>query len=253
MTVIRSLLFQICFYTATVLFMLAFLPALPFISRRGLWNTGVKWWLGTMNVLLRVTCGIRTRITGHENVPEGPLLIAAKHQSAWETLALLTHFRDPAFILKRELMNIPVFGWYLKKMGMIPVDRSAGPSALRDMAKRARAAADEGRQILIFPEGTRRPPGAPPAYKPGVSYLYAALKAPCLPVALNSGLFWPRRAFTRRPGTIRAELLPPIPPGLPRTEFSTRLEHDIETASNRLLDQGLAELGPRAPELHNAG
>lgn len=135
---------------------------------------------------------------------------------------------------------------------MIPVDRSAGPSALRDMAKRARAAADEGRQILIFPEGTRRPPSCP-AYKPGVSYLYAALKAPCLPVALNSGLFWPRRAFTRRPGTIRAELLPPIPPGLPRTEFSTRLEHDIETASNRLLDQGLAELGPRAPELHNAG
>ncbi len=251
MTVIRSLLFQICFYTATILFMLAFLPVLPFISRQGLWNTCVKWWLGTMNWLLRITCGVHTRITGHENVPDGPLLIAAKHQSAWETVALLSLFKDPAFILKRELMNIPVFGWYLKKLGMIPVDRSAGPSALRDMTKRARAAADEGRQILIFPEGTRRAPGAPPAYKPGVSFLYTALKAPCLPVALNSGLFWPRRAFTRRPGTIRVELLPPLPAGLSRTEFSTRLETEIETASNRLLQQGLEELGPRAPQLQN--
>ncbi|MGE4372351.1 MAG: lysophospholipid acyltransferase family protein [Xanthobacter sp.] len=247
MTVLRSLLFQIAFYLATLFYMLLFLPLLPFLSRHALHRSGVRLWLNTTAFLLRMLCGVREDISGLENMPEGPLLIAAKHQSAWETIALLKLFRDPAFILKRELMQIPIFGWYLKKMGMIPVDRSAGPSALRDMAKRARAAAEEGRQILIFPEGTRRAPGASPDYKPGAAYLYAILKAPCLPIALNSGLYWPRRALRRRPGTIRVDVLPVIPPGLTRTAFSTRLEHDIESASNRLLQIGLKELGEPQP------
>ncbi len=249
MTAIRSLLFHICFYAVTALYLLVCLPFLPIISRRVMWDTVVRSWLRVLNWLLRVICGIRTQISGVENIPEGPLLIGAKHQSAWETLALLGLFHDPVFILKQELLKVPVFGWYLTKLGMIPVDRSAGPSALRDMTRRARAAVDHGRQIVIFPEGTRRAPGAPPDYKTGISFLYASLKVPCLPLALNSGLFWPRRAFTLRPGTIRVEILPAIPANLPRTEFSTRLEHDIETASNRLLNEGLAELGARAPQM----
>lgn len=247
MTAIRSLLFHICFYTVTALYLLAILPFLPFISRRSMWDKAVRSWLCVLNWQLRVICGIRTHISGQENLPEGPLLIAAKHQSAWETLALLGLFHDPAFILKQELLKVPVFGWYLTKLGMIPVDRSAGPSALRDMTRRAKEAADEGRQIVIFPEGTRRAPGAPPDYKTGLSFLYASLKVPCVPLALNSGLFWPRRAFILRPGTIRVEICPAIPPNLPRNAFSTRMENDIETASNRLLREGLAEMGAAAP------
>ncbi|MFG1346012.1 lysophospholipid acyltransferase family protein [Xanthobacter autotrophicus DSM 431] len=246
-TILRSLLFQIAFYVATTLYLLVLLPALPFISRRALWRAGVLSWVRTNNWLLRVIAGVRVEFRGVENIPPGPLLIAAKHQSAWETFALLPLFSDPAFILKKELMRIPVFGWFAAKARMIPIDRRAGASALKDMTRRAVADLAEGRQILIFPEGTRRAPGAPPAYKFGVAHLYSSLKAPCLPVALNSGLYWSRRATLLQPGTIRVEILPPIPPGLGRAAFLARLERDIETASDRLLEEGLDELGERAP------
>lgn len=245
---LRSALFQAAFYGVTLLFMLALLPALPFISRRTLWRTGVLAWVRAVAFLLRVLVGIRAEVRGTENIPPGPLLIAAKHQSAWETLALLPYFSDPAFILKRELMMIPIFGWFAAKARMIPVDRSAGSSALKAMTRTARAEIAAGRQILIFPEGTRRPPGAPPAYKFGVAHLYSSLKVPCLPVALNSGLYWPRRALNFRPGTIQVEFLPPVPPGLRREDFMVRIERDIESASDRLLAQGRAALGEiRAP------
>lgn len=247
LTFLRSLAFQIAFYLATTLCLLVFLPLLPVLSRAGLWRTGVIWWVNTNVFLLRVLAGIRAEFRGIENIPEGPLLIAAKHQSAWETFALLPLFADPAFILKQELMSIPVFGWFAAHTQMIPVDRKGGSTALKAMTRRAQADMAAGRQILIFPEGTRRPPGAPPDYKFGVAYLYANLKVPCLPIALNSGLFWPRRAFLLRPGTIRVEILPPIPPGLPRAAFMARLEGEIESASDRLLAEGLAELGDRAP------
>ncbi len=246
---LRSLAFQIAFYGVTTLYLLALLPTLPFISRRRLWTAGVLSWVRTNRFLLRVICGTRDAFSGLENIPPGPLLIAAKHQSAWETFALLPLFDDPAFILKQELMRIPVFGWIAAKLRMIPVDRSAGRAALKEMTRVARAELAAGRQVLIFPEGTRRPPGAAPAYKAGVSSLYTQLGVPCLPVALNSGLYWPRRAMIRRPGTIRVEILPAIPPGLRREAFMARLEADIETASARLLAEGLAELGPQAPEI----
>lgn len=246
---LRSLAFLVAFYGVTTCYLLAFLPALPFLSRRGLWERGVVSWARTSSALLRVICGTRARVTGLENVPPGPLLIAAKHQSAWETFALLPLFEDPAFILKQELMRIPVFGWFAARARMIPVDRSGGRAALKEMTEVARAEIAAGRQILIFPEGTRRPPGAPPAYKIGVSSLYAQLGVPCLPVALNSGLYWPRRAIIRRPGTIRVHILPPIPPGLSRDAFMARLEGDIEGASAELLTEGLAELGPLAPQI----
>ena len=242
MTALRSALFQAAFHAMTLLWMLALLPAMPFISRQTLWRIGVLGWVRAVAFLLRVLVGIRAEVTGTENIPKGPLLIAAKHQSAWETLALLPYFSDPAFILKRELMRIPIFGWFAAKARMIPIDRSAGSTALKAMTRTARAELAGGRQILIFPEGTRRPPGAPPAYKFGVAHLYASLGVPCLPVALNSGLYWPRRALNFRPGTIKVEFLPALPPGLRREEFMSRIEREIETASDRLLAEGRAAL-----------
>jgi 1-acyl-sn-glycerol-3-phosphate acyltransferase len=191
-------------------------------------------------------------IRGRERIPPGGLLVAAKHQSFLETFALLPLVDDPAFILKRELLWIPLFGWLAWKAGMIPIDRSGGAQALAAMNRRARAEIAAGRQILIFPEGTRRAAGAPPAYKFGVAHLYRAFGVACLPVALNSGLYWPRRQFIRRPGKVVIEILDPIPPGLSRDVFLQELQDRIETASNRLLAEGLADLGP-AHALAGAG
>ncbi len=246
-TALRSLVFQVAFYAVTAVYSLAFLPLL-LLPRRTHWKWAVLGWARTIIFLLRVICGTRMEVSGRENIPEGPLLIASKHQSAWETLALLPQFSDAAFVLKKELMRIPVLGWHLSKARMIPVDRSGGMGALKAMTRFARGEVEAGRQILIFPEGTRRPPGAPPDYKFGVAHLYGALGVPCLPVALNSGLYWPRRALTKRAGTIRVDILPAIPPGLGRAAFMSRLEADIEGASNLLLAQGLEELGARAPK-----
>jgi 1-acyl-sn-glycerol-3-phosphate acyltransferase len=192
--------------------------------------------------LLRIVCGTRVELRGLENLQGGALIVAAKHQSTWETFALLKLFDDFTFIVKRELMWIPIFGWCMWKGGMVPVDRGAGSQALADMILRARKEIRSGRQLIIFPEGTRRPPGAEPRYKFGVAHLYAEVGVPCVPVALNSGLFWPRRALLRLPGTIVVEFLPPIAPGLDKAAFFQRLQNDIETATARLVAEGEAEL-----------
>ena len=142
---------------------------------------------------------------------------------------------DPCFVLKKELMVLPFFGWFAWKTKMIPVDRSAGSTALKTMVKQARARLAEGRQILIFPEGTRAPVGAPADYKPGVAAIYRDLDVPCWPVATNSGVHWPAHGFRRYPGTVVFEFLPPIPAGLKRAEFMKRLEDSVETASAALL------------------
>jgi len=156
---------------------------------------------GRLNLfLLRVICGVKYEVRGREKIPKGrPLLVAAKHQSAWETFALLHLFDDPLFIVKRELMWIPIFGWLMIKGRMVPVDRSAGGQALNAMTDRARIELADNRQLIIFPEGTRRAAGAEPRYKHGVVHLYASMQVPCVPVALNSGLFWPRRSILRIP------------------------------------------------------
>lgn len=245
MLILRSLAFNVLFYANLILWLIfAVVPSL-LLPQAALRNVA-RAWAHSALWLLRVVAGIRCEIIGLENIPEGGLMVAAKHQSFWETFALFTLFPDPVFILKRELMRIPLFGRGLAKLRMIPVDRGARARALKDVTRRAKIELGErGRQLLIFPEGTRRPPGAPPAYKFGVAHLYAELGVPCLPVALNSGLYWPRRQVLRRPGTIRLEILPPIMPGLDKVSFQHELQERIETACNRLLAQGRAELAAR--------
>jgi 1-acyl-sn-glycerol-3-phosphate acyltransferase len=250
----RSVAFNVLFYLNLIGQMLVVLPTM-IMPRRAIIAV-VQFWARTNLWLLRVVCGITVDFRGLEKIPPGALLVASKHQSLWETFALFSLFADPAFILKRELMWIPFFGWYSWKAGMIPVDRGKRSQALTDMTVCAREEFARGRQIVIFPEGTRRAPGAEPSYKFGVVHLYAETGVPCLPVALNSGLFWPRRSFRRCPGTITAELLDPIAPGLSKEEFAQALQQTIETATARLVAEGERELvrsGVREPSLSPSG
>jgi 1-acyl-sn-glycerol-3-phosphate acyltransferase len=235
----RSLPFNFLFYLTTTLYVVLGSPLL-FAPRR--WamaalanHARFELWL------LKTIVGTKLDVRGREKLPDGPCLVAAKHQSAWETFALIPLFRDPAYLMKRELFWIPFHGWFSRKFEMIPVDRDKGPAALRRMLREAKKRIADGREIIIFPEGTRRAPGAPPDYKTGIVLLYEALGVPCVPLALNSGVFWPRRSLERRPGTIVVEFLDPIPPGLPKGEFIKRLIDAIETASARLLAEAKAE------------
>jgi 1-acyl-sn-glycerol-3-phosphate acyltransferase len=235
-TGLRSLLFNIAFYVNAFLFLTI---GTPFHITPRKWSIrALQAWASTSLFLLRVICGVKMEVRGRANLPDGAVLVAAKHQSAWDTFALLPLFDDPAVVLKRELIWIPLYGWFIPKFRMIPVEREAGATALRRMMAHAKEAASMGRQILIFPEGTRKAPGDPPDYKPGVAALYAGLGLPCVPVALNSGLYWPRRKFLRFPGTVIVEFLAPLPAGLPRREFAKRLEESIETATARLVEEG---------------
>ncbi|MEM8664038.1 MAG: lysophospholipid acyltransferase family protein [Pseudomonadota bacterium] len=197
----------------------------------------LNWWAQGDVWLLRIICGQRVVVRGRENMPTGAALVASKHQAAWETLALIPILPRGAIILKKELLKIPIYGWYARYYGMIPVDRSGGPAALKQLAADAKAAIDDGFQIIIFPEGTRQLVGAPPDYKPGAIFLYERLKVPMVPVALNSGLLWPRRRFVRYPGTITVSFLPAIPPGLKRGEAKERLQTAIERETDRLVAQ----------------
>ena len=235
---IRSVAFNVLFYLNTALWLIIALPTF-FLPYRAILAVAKAWGRSNL-VLLRVVAAIDCEIRGREKIPRGPLIVAAKHQSAWETFALIPLFRDPALLMKRELFWIPFHGWFSYKFGMIPVDRDKGPAALRRMLHAAEKRIKDGREIIIFPEGTRRAPGAPPDYKTGIALLYNALNVPCVPVALNSGVFWRRRSWTRSPGTVIVEFLDPIPPGLPRAEFLKRLQTAIETASSRLLAEAEA-------------
>lgn len=237
---LRSLIYNIAFYINLVIWILLGIPT--FVMPRSGIITIAKNWGRTSIWLMRIICNTNVVYRGLERIPKGgPLLVAPKHQSAWETFALLQFFDEPLYILKRELLWLPFFGWYLAKAQMIGVDRSAGGRALIAMARRAREEVLRGRQLIIFPEGTRRPVGAPPDYKHGVSQIYVECGVACIPVALNAGLFWPRRSFLRYPGTIVVEFLDPIPPGLSRNEFTARVRSVIEEATDRLVKAGREE------------
>jgi len=237
--VARSLAFHAAFYLTTILFMVFALPL--FLAPRSwvMW----AWRLHSRMIvaLLRIIADIRIEVRGRERLPDGGYIVAAKHQSAWDTIAPMAYLPAPAVIIKEELTRIPLYGQFARKLGMIPVRRDRGAVALREMARTAKSRADAGRQIFIFPEGTRRAPGAQPDYKPGVVLLYEALDVPCVPLALNSGLYWPRHAWRLRPGTIIMEFLEPIPPGLSRQAFRERLINVTEGATARLVAEGQAQ------------
>lgn len=232
MNLIRSVVFNILFTLWALLASIIFAP-LFLISRSASLKCGHPWAKGAL-LLARVILGIKHEIKGIEHLTNGPVIYASKHQSAWDTCIFLTLLDKPCYVLKRELLRIPFWGWYLWRMGMIAIDRSAGASTIKQMLKDSKARLNEGRTIIIYPEGTRTRPGSAPHYHPGVVALYSSLGVPVIPVALNSGLFWGKNAFVKKPGTITLQFLPPIPPGLKKDEFRTRLEHDIETASNQL-------------------
>lgn len=239
MIVLRSIAFNVLFYLNTLVYLIIALPTF-FMPYTAILEVAKSW--GRVNlVLLRVVAGVKYEIRGREKIPPGAILVAAKHQSAWETFALVPLFPNPVFILKRELQWIPIFGWLTIKGRMVPVDRRKGAKALSAMIERARIELALQRQLIIFPEGTRRPAGAEPAYKHGVAHLYVAEGVPCLPIALNSGLFWPRRSILRYPGTVVMEILDPIPPGLGRDEFFARLQDAIEPATARLIAEAKAK------------
>ena len=245
MLLIRSLLFNIAFYLATILLGAACALTMPF-PRKYVMAVSALW--GRVCIrLFTLLVGGTYEVRGLENLaPDQSLIIAAKHMSVFETFALLTVVKDPLFIVKRELLWLPLFGWALAKGGMIAINRGARSKALRSMLERAKQRlAQNRRQLIIFPEGTRRPLDVEPEYKFGISHIYKVLKVPCNPVALNTGLFWPRRSFRRYPGKIIIEILPTIEPGLPQDVFFEKISTAIEQNSNRLI----AEARSQAPHL----
>jgi 1-acyl-sn-glycerol-3-phosphate acyltransferase len=245
---LRSLIFNVLFYLLLAFWLIVGIPTF-LLPRSGIMSIA-RCWARSSIWLMRVICNIKVEYRGLEKIPDGPLIVASKHQSMWETFALLQFFDQPLYILKRELLWIPLFGWYLIKSNMIGVDRGAGGRALIGTMRRAGEAVRRGRQLIIFPEGTRMPVDAPPNYKSGVGLIYADSNVACLPVALNSGLFWPRRTFMRYPGTLVVEFLDPLPPGLPRQEFIACISTVIEDATNRLVAtarQEQAQLFGRVP------
>lgn len=238
MTLLRSFLFAIWFTVATVFIYVAVFPAL-LLPRIAMVHAS-RLWSRVVFLGLKLFAGLTYEVRGE--IPRGPVLVASKHMSMWDTMALYLILYDPAAVLKRELLRVPFYGWYIWKAGVIPVDRGGYASALRKMTSAARQALRQGRPLLIFPEGTRKNPDAPPDYKPGVAGLYNQLNVACIPVALNSGLFWTGpMGFIKKPGRIVVEFLDPIPPGLKRTEFMQLLQQRIESATARLL----AESHPR--------
>ena len=231
--VARSLAYSLWLYGTMFGLGLIGLPSL-LAGRRAVMAV-VKLWVRMQFWGLRRLAGVKVEFRGLEHRPEGAGLVAAKHQGQLDTIAPFAVLPDPCFVLKRELMGLPVFGWYAKATRMIPVDRGGGSQAVRALSEAAAERLGEAREILIFPEGTRRAPGAEPRYKHGVAALYRDLGFPCTPMATNSGLCWPAGGFPFRPGTVVFEFLEPIPPGLSRAAFMRELETRIETASDRLL------------------
>jgi len=236
MVFLRSLLFNLAFFVVSAGIALLALPLLA-VPRTAL-RAAMRAWARMVVAMLRVIAGVRLDLRGMEHIPPGACVIAAKHQSAFDTAVWLALLPDAAYVLKKELLSIPLYGWHARKARMIPVDRAGGGAALRGMLRAASAALAEGRQVVIFPEGTRTAPGQRVPYQPGVVAIAGAASVPVIPVATDSGRIWGRRAFLKRPGVIRISVLPPLPPGLPRARLLRELEQAIESETDRLLAEG---------------
>lgn len=238
MNLIRNILYDALQTIITIIFLLVLWILMPFP-----WHVMIRTiagWAHFLKWLSRWVGGIDVRFKGLENVPDGPVVLASKHQSAWDTAVFLTIWPIACYVMKKELWSIPFWGWYARHCQSIPVDRAGGASALKGMLKTAQARLAQGRQIIVFPEGTRVRPGEDRKYHPGVAAIYQSVDAPVVPVALNSGLFWGRRSNGRKyPGVITVEFLPPIEPGLDRRAFMKRLKNDIDGATARLEAEAL--------------
>ena len=243
MTFVRSLLYAIWFYVSMAVIGLLALP-ISLFSRSFAMNA-VKFYCHVQAFGLWLLCGISTEVRGREHLPKGPGLIAMKHQSTYDTLAPFTFMDNPAYILKRELLKVPVFGIYASRVG-IPIDRAGGAKTMKLMLAAAKAGTASGQQIVIFPEGTRQLPDTPADIKPGIVLLYNELGVPCVPVALNTGLCWQGSGFLRKPGKIIFEILPPIEPGLKRAEFTQKLKDALDPATVKLVAEGRAAQGVKA-------
>jgi 1-acyl-sn-glycerol-3-phosphate acyltransferase len=232
----RSILYGLWYYGLTVVLAILYIPLL--VLPRGVLRSGIHLWARMLIWGMRVFGGVKLEVRGLEHLPKGvPVLLAAKHQSMFDVIPAFAYMPDALFVMKRELMRIPVFGWHNLKAGTIVVDRQGQAQAMRKMIADARDRFKEPRQLLIFPEGTRRRPGAEPDYKPGVAGLYRDLDAPCVPVATNTGAHISSSGIARSPGTVVYEVLEPIPAGLKRADFMRTLQERIETASNALLSE----------------
>ncbi|MEO1193236.1 MAG: lysophospholipid acyltransferase family protein [Pseudomonadota bacterium] len=243
MNLFRAILFNIFLQIWTICMAFVFAPSLFLPSRYVMRIAQV--WSGGVTVLASVFMGIKAEIRGREHLQDKRVIVAAKHQSAWETIKLSNLVDLPSTVLKNELAHMFLYGYYFRRAGMIPVDREGGAGAIRKMIRLAAQRLDEGRTIIIYPEGTRTPIGQKPRYFPGVAGLYKELGVPVVPIALNSALYWRRGQLAKTPGTIIIEALPPIPPGLDRKTFLRELEERIETATARLVEEGRADLRRR--------
>jgi len=231
-TPLRGFVFLAMFYTVTVAMLIAYLPTLALPRRFS--ASGLRLHSRLVTWLFRVTMGVPLQIEGRHLLPDTPCLIACQHQSAWDTIALIHMLGDPAIVLKAELLSLPLYGWFTRKFEMIPIERGTGTQALRTMKARAQGAVNAGRHVLIFPEGTRQPPERPFHARAGVAHLYEALDLPCVPVALNSGWFWPPKGLpsgsTSAQPTLRVRFLAPIPPGMARDDFRLQLNAQVQRA-----------------------
>lgn len=245
MIILRSILFNTLFYTNLVLQMVLLSPYYFLASRKKAFAIP-KNWARSNHWLMEKVVGTTFTVEGLENIPEGGYILAPKHQSLWDTYALLPWLDDPVYILKRELMWIPIFGWYVARQKMIPVDRGARGKVMVKVMERAKQEMAAGRQLIIYPEGTRRPAGAEPAYKYGIARIYRDLDVPVVPVAMHPGLFWPRRKFLRFPGHFKVKILPPIEAGLDPDVFYQTLIEKLEKASDELLIETVRD-NPQVP------
>lgn len=248
MRFVRASLFNVYFFGLTVLEALILWPFA--FTGRGPARLVARLWCWQARLGLKAIVGMDLRIAGREHLPDGPCILVVKHQSAFETVMLHTLMDNPAFVLKRELTAIPVFGWYLGALGQVAVDRGAGVRALKEMVSQVGARLKEGRRIVIFPEGTRTPPGADRPYHPGIYALYKAYPdVPMIPVALNSGVFWGRRSYLKTAGTVTIRYLPPLEKDQDRKTFMAGIKRTIDAASDRLVAEARDDVTgrPRFP------
>lgn len=241
MIALRSTVFALIFYLWSIFLSPIYLP-LMLGSRRFFWRCCLSWCRSCI-AIIRTVAGIDYEVRGREHIQGGPFIIASKHQSAWDTLVYNAIVLDCAYVVKRELLWFPFFGWFLWRVGMVGIDRSGGASALKRLVADCKARLAAGRSVIIFPQGTRTAPGIEKPYLPGVAALYTQCNVPVVPAALNSGVFWPRRTFLKFPGKIIVEFLPPIEPGLPRRAFAAQLQDSIEAATTKIEAEAVEKFG----------